>query len=88
MPCRSGYEDERPINLRPELDRVTRLLCGVMKVIEEKEMFTYVTDETFIWWQQHKIEDAKRIAEENKKAKQLRDQAARLIAEAEILEKH
>ena len=67
MPCQDHgpyetvYKDSPEIKER--LDRATRLLCSLCKVMSHDEM-THQTNELQVWWAKHQVEDHKReIAE-------------------------
>ena len=67
MPCQDHgpyetvYKDSPEIKER--LDRATRLLCSLCKVMSHDEM-THQTNELQVWWAKHQVEDHQReIAE-------------------------
>lgn len=83
MPCNDGggYRDS-PVEYRdnPEvkkrLDRATRLLCGLCKVMSHDEM-THQTSELQVWWAKHQVEDNKRAAAEVKAERKKKVAAAK-----------
>ena len=70
MPCRSEPDYDEPI--RQRLDHVTKLLCGLCGRIEDSGDMRHIQADPHlgVWWQAHKVADAKRKAEEQKKAKE------------------
>ncbi len=71
MPCSDGGYHDSPVQYRdnPEvkerLDRATRLLCSLCKLMSHDEM-THQTSELQVWWAKHQVEDQKREAAEIK----------------------
>jgi hypothetical protein len=68
MPCRSDYGDaHNDSGLKTELDKVTRLLCGVCRDYERNyglPVSALGDVELGRWWEEHKAADAKRVARE------------------------
>lgn len=57
------------IRIRKELDKVTALLCGVMKADQSGQVSTYIArnSELGVWWENHRkmdIEREKKILKE------------------------
>lgn len=66
MPCYDYREDEENAKnaelvkkLKPRLDRVTAMLCKVMRYIDSGA-YPPLDDEIFKWWEEHKKADEKR----------------------------
>jgi len=77
MPCRSDdrYDCD---SSKPELDKVTRLLCDVCKHLEKGHSASFIFNspsELSTWWKKHQAEDQKREAVE--KAEALKEQKKR-----------
>lgn len=72
MPCR-GPDDEPCENLRPTVDRLTRLLCEACQVIDRnvKNYFDSYETELASWWAGHQELDKQRIANEQNRLKKL-----------------
>ena len=75
MPCRSDYPDidYEAQNRKRELDKVTRLLCGLCKNVESQGGNVGDFDsELAVWWKEHQEADRKREAKEAaEKARQI-----------------
>ena len=74
MPCRDGSGDcgRRPEDQR-EIDKLTDLLCSVLKIMERdngKWSFLDPGCDVGIWWNNHKSKDIERIAREEKEKKE------------------
>jgi len=71
MPCQCDYPSEpyEDSGLRKEADKATRAACDMRTIIRKfaPAIEIELTPETRRWIAQHDREDAKRIAEENKK---------------------
>ncbi len=86
MPCTTGQEyDRTDYAARRENERLTRVSCDIMRVLEANgfDLSTF-GDETVNWWEQHKSEDARREAAAQAQAQreQLRaDGLAKLTAD-------
>lgn len=93
MPCRD-YDDEPAQiiqgahntnrKLKADLDKVTRLLCGTMKTMSEPQVkiVCSLVPDLKDWWEDHKLKDQKREAQEKalklKKIAKLRKELAEL----------
>lgn len=79
MPCRSDYEysvtDEEYDRVFEECNKLTRMLCEVMKLydIYENDVPFTISKELEEWWTKHKEIDAKREAAEKAKQKAERE---------------
>lgn len=83
MPCRHYSEDEERevmhntnAKLKGELDKVTRLLCGTMKIWPKDVQVRVCNNVPGLadWWEEHQVKDLKRekaeaIAKKKKIAK-------------------
>ena len=69
MPCQCDYPGDDNPGLRREADKATRAACDMRTIIRKfaPTIEIELTPETRKWIAQHDKEDAKRIAEENKK---------------------
>ena len=83
MPCSDGgwepsgrveYRDNPEVKKR--LDRATRLLCSLCKVMSHDEM-THQTSELQVWWAKHQVEDRKRDAAQAKEDRHKKIAAAK-----------
>ena len=64
MPCRcDGYEDDT----RAQLDKLTRVCCDMRTVLRNHRLERELCAETLSWIAKHDEEDAKRIAEEQRR---------------------
>lgn len=92
MPCRD-YDDylelaqqkhDSNAALKKKLDLVTRLLCGTMKTMSEPQVkiVCSLVPDLKDWWDDHKLKDQKREAQEKalklKKIAKLRKELAEL----------
>lgn len=55
MPC---YDNRNPENER--LNKLTRLLCDQCKKLQEERKLHLLTEDLFLWWKEHRIEDLMR----------------------------
>lgn len=86
MPCTTGQEyDRTDYAARRENERLTRVSCDIMRVLEANGFdLSAFGEETMNWWEQHKAEDARREAAAKAQIwrERLRDQAlAKLSAD-------
>lgn len=69
MPCRD-YDDSVRIVEDPEtrrrLDHVTRMLCGLLQQLEEKNLLSCISGNITVlqWWKDHQAADRKRLEAE------------------------
>lgn len=100
MPCRDGGPCEEDIardaqrerkKQQDKLDKVTRLLCETLTVIEQcaddlgpSVVKSLVSKECAVWWNEHQAADKRRIAAEEKA---VREEKKRLLDRAEMLKK-
>lgn len=79
MPCRSDYEGEDLARTKFELDKVTRLLCELVRTVVNHGAF--LSPELTQWWRQHVEIDAKRKAHAEREIKELEARIAMLRKE-------
>lgn len=80
MPCSDGGCDNNHVTeLGQRLDKVTRLLCGLCKVINEagkvginEAVFEWMP-ELDAWWKNHQTEDRIRLEREREERKEKQD---------------
>ena len=67
MPCHDlmPVEGYRHKEVKERLDKVTRLLCDLCKEIDDCGDTFYFGDELLEWWEDHRINDMKCLAEES-----------------------
>ena len=65
MPCEGGPCED----IKPEFDKVTRLLCEICETYQYAEDFDTLSSDLRSWWKQHQKEDAARIEKENRRKK-------------------
>lgn len=62
MPCDAGPSRNERAELKAELDKVTRLLCGLCQLIDNGVPTTHlVVPELAEWWEQHQLKDRERL---------------------------
>jgi Skp family chaperone for outer membrane proteins len=78
MPCRvDGYDNmssgavsyDDYHKLKAEADKATRILCSVLRELEEIDVVLNQDPERTEWWEAHKAWDALRIQQEAEQAK-------------------
>lgn len=75
MPCRYDgptefKDDVRDVQLKNELDKLTRMLCALCRSVESSATVNiYLDDETHKWWTIHKKMDELRRQELRSRAK-------------------
>lgn len=65
MPCSSDGHGEDLANI----DLLTRLLCMACRAIEVQEVHSFMPAEVREWWTEHQQIDARRKAEEKRRAR-------------------
>lgn len=94
MPCRSDYDEDYTPKVINELDKVTRLLCNVMSILENKKLDKQIfsenggskyREELKEWWEDHKKKDKIREKEEAERIKKekIKDKALSKLTKEE-----
>ncbi len=88
MPCRDyGREDDDRREAQERLDKVTRMLCGLlgsMEAVGDIQGFgIYIEPELMDWWMEHKRQDAERQKMAAREAARQRERVMLRITELE-----
>lgn len=70
MPCYSEYPSERDTRQSSEIDKLTRMLCSTLRLLDHRQV-EMLNPETKRWWNKHQAWDKKRLAREAEAAKRL-----------------
>lgn len=75
MPCNSGEPYMGDYQAHNQIELLTRCLCDVLTKLEQynKDGRIDLNEETFTWWEKHKVIDKIRKSEEQKRIQEQRE---------------